>query len=356
LEPAPIAKFGFVGHINNFSFNDSSLYATSYLWDFGDGTTSTVKNPSHTYQQPGVYNVCLIASNNVGPDTFCDYITIKGIKSINVNHGGNSGQVTVYVYGGGFTPGTTFKLSRNGYSDIIGDTTIIPFMGAIRSTFDLTGKQPGEWDVVVEIPGDTIITVPNGFTIEGGIPADPWVDVIGRDKVLYNRWYSYDITYGNNGNVDALGVPLWIVVSNAEGIEVNFSGFELVLPKAAIDSGWTQMKDSVPTYFDTTYMGSNMRFYPFYIPVIPAGQTEIVKMLIEKGAEVDARDRDGHTPLMLAAIYGCNQTIQVLLEAGADPRAKTKSGNTAVIYAENNNHPVAATLLKKYERTKHGNA
>jgi len=59
---------------------------------------------------------------------------------------------------------------------------------------------------------------------------------------------------------------------------------------------------------------------------------------------------------MLAAIYGCNQTIQVLLEAGADPRAKTKSGNTAVIYAENNNHPVAATLLKKYERTKHGNA
>ena len=281
LEPAPIAKFGFVGHINNFSFNDSSLYATSYLWNFGDGTTSTVKNPSHTYQQPGVYNVCLIASNNVGPDTFCDYITIKGIKSINVNHGGNSGQVTVYVYGGGFTPGTTFKLSRNGYPDIIGDTTIIPFTGAIRSTFDLTGKQPGEWDVVVEIPGDTIMTVPNGFTIEGGIPADPWVDVIGRDKVLYNRWYSYDITYGNNGNVDALGVPLWIVVSNAEGIEVNFSGFELVLPKAAIDSGWTQMKDSVPTYFDTTYMGSNMRFYPFYIPVIPAGQTEIVKMSVK---------------------------------------------------------------------------
>jgi len=59
---------------------------------------------------------------------------------------------------------------------------------------------------------------------------------------------------------------------------------------------------------------------------------------------------------MLAAIYGCNHTVQALLEAGADPRAKTKSGNTAVIYAENNSHPVAATLLKKFERAKHGNA
>jgi ankyrin repeat protein len=86
------------------------------------------------------------------------------------------------------------------------------------------------------------------------------------------------------------------------------------------------------------------------------GHTEIVRMLIEKGAEMDARDREGHTPLMLAAIYGCNLTVQALLEGGADPRAKTKSGNTAVIYAENNSHPVAASLLKKAERAKAGNA
>jgi uncharacterized protein len=79
-------------------------------------------------------------------------------------------------------------------------------------------------------------------------------------------------------------------------------------------------------------------------------------MLIEKGADVDARDREGHTPLMLAAIYGCNQTVQALLEGGATPTLKTPAGNTANLYAEINSHPLAAALLKKAERAKTGTA
>src|SRR5690606_30707756 len=34
-----------------------------WLWDFGDGTTSTAQAPSHTYAAPGTYTVSLIASN-----------------------------------------------------------------------------------------------------------------------------------------------------------------------------------------------------------------------------------------------------------------------------------------------------
>ena len=79
-------------------------------------------------------------------------------------------------------------------------------------------------------------------------------------------------------------------------------------------------------------------------------------MLLGKGANPDVRDREGHTPLMLAAIYGCNQTVQLLLENGANPVLKTPAGNTAVLYAENNSHPLASALLKKAERAKAGNA
>lgn len=36
---------------------------TNFLWDFGDNTTSTVQDPSHTYTQPGTYDIMLIASD-----------------------------------------------------------------------------------------------------------------------------------------------------------------------------------------------------------------------------------------------------------------------------------------------------
>ncbi|GLX79801.1 collagenase [Thalassotalea insulae] len=38
----------------------------SYLWDFGDGTTSTLANPSHSYTQAGEYNVSLKVTDNQG--------------------------------------------------------------------------------------------------------------------------------------------------------------------------------------------------------------------------------------------------------------------------------------------------
>lgn len=44
------------------SFENNSEKAVSYLWDFGDGTTSTEANPSHTYKSSGIYTVTLKAS------------------------------------------------------------------------------------------------------------------------------------------------------------------------------------------------------------------------------------------------------------------------------------------------------
>ena len=43
--------------------------ATSWQWDFGDGTTSTERNPSHTYTSPGWYDISLTVSNGVMNDT-----------------------------------------------------------------------------------------------------------------------------------------------------------------------------------------------------------------------------------------------------------------------------------------------
>lgn len=52
------------------AFTDLSEHApTSWLWDFGDGTTSTEQNPTHVYTEGGVYTVALTVSNHVGETT-----------------------------------------------------------------------------------------------------------------------------------------------------------------------------------------------------------------------------------------------------------------------------------------------
>lgn len=60
------------------SFSNTSINATTYAWDFGDGTTSTEENPTHTYSGPGEYLVTLFA---YGCDTTVQYstkVTITG--------------------------------------------------------------------------------------------------------------------------------------------------------------------------------------------------------------------------------------------------------------------------------------
>lgn len=59
-------------------FTDRSSNATSRLWDFGDGNTSTAMSPSHTYTTAGEYTVRLIVSSSCGADTteVIDYIKV----------------------------------------------------------------------------------------------------------------------------------------------------------------------------------------------------------------------------------------------------------------------------------------
>lgn len=71
FEPKPIANFTIVGgtqcvNSNAYSFNNTSLNGLTYLWNFGDGTTSTLQSPTHSYTTAGNYNVSLVVTGNAG--------------------------------------------------------------------------------------------------------------------------------------------------------------------------------------------------------------------------------------------------------------------------------------------------
>ena len=56
----------------DFHFQDLSFYEPdSWSWTFGDGGMSTDRHPDHTYSSPGIYEVCLTVSNDLGSDTDC---------------------------------------------------------------------------------------------------------------------------------------------------------------------------------------------------------------------------------------------------------------------------------------------
>lgn len=66
---------GCVGEV--ITFNNNSFNANSYEWDFDDGTTSTLEDPTHTYNQAGTYEVQLVAINGANRDTLTRTVTIQ---------------------------------------------------------------------------------------------------------------------------------------------------------------------------------------------------------------------------------------------------------------------------------------
>ena len=60
-------------------FTDTSIGATSWEWDFGDGTTSTEQNPVHSYD-PGTYTVTLTINGGASSKTSVSLISVYGAR------------------------------------------------------------------------------------------------------------------------------------------------------------------------------------------------------------------------------------------------------------------------------------
>lgn len=82
------------------------------------------------------------------------------------------------------------------------------------------------------------------------------------------------------------------------------------------------------------------------------GHADVVKLLLENHAYIDAESPNGTTPLMMASMYGSPQVVKLLVEEGADPMLKNQQGLTALQFAERAKRPDAIEFLQKTIRAK----
>jgi len=72
----PVANYSYyieyVGFGSEVYLLNESIDGITYSWDFGDGAASTDVSPVHAYPEPGIFIICLTATNDFGSDTYCD--------------------------------------------------------------------------------------------------------------------------------------------------------------------------------------------------------------------------------------------------------------------------------------------
>lgn len=82
------------------------------------------------------------------------------------------------------------------------------------------------------------------------------------------------------------------------------------------------------------------------------GHLEVMLILLEEHAFIDAESPNKSTPLMMAAMYGSPAAVRLLLEAGADPMVRNELGLTAIEFAQRANRSESAELIASAVRSK----
>eukprot|EP01065_Artemidia_motanka_P033400 TRINITY_DN40397_c0_g1_i1.p2 TRINITY_DN40397_c0_g1~~TRINITY_DN40397_c0_g1_i1.p2 ORF type:complete len:305 (+),score=146.02 TRINITY_DN40397_c0_g1_i1:47-916(+) len=86
------------------------------------------------------------------------------------------------------------------------------------------------------------------------------------------------------------------------------------------------------------------------------GRVSRVKRRLEERAAIDEQMRDGKTALHVAAVFGRAEVVRLLLQAGADPTLRDAKGRTPAVFATNYGQRATAAMLREAEERRRGGA
>jgi hypothetical protein len=125
------------------AFTNLSTDGTTYLWDFGDGTTSTLKNPSHTFVSSGIAPVTMTVTSAQGTATARKLITATALPTFTIRAGIDCQYYATYT---AFFSGATFT-NFSDYFDPLTAPPSVTFPTQPQATFAAasTGAIQGVW-------------------------------------------------------------------------------------------------------------------------------------------------------------------------------------------------------------------
>jgi gliding motility-associated-like protein len=94
---------------NLVNFTNQSTGSSSYAWDFGDGTSSTLVNPTHAYALPGLYTVQLTAISTNVPGNVCTDIKQQQVQVVSTL----PGSFTISTINSACAPATITFVNQN---------------------------------------------------------------------------------------------------------------------------------------------------------------------------------------------------------------------------------------------------
>lgn len=138
------------------SFTNQSSGSTNYIWNFGDGTSTSSTDPTHAFTSLGSYDVMLVASNSIGCMDSISFV-------VNVNPAG-------YAIPGGFTPNGDGV--NDGFSVLGGPFSSyeLRVYNAWGNEIFVTNSQSEKWDGSyrdAQQPAGTYIYIFNGKIVDG---------------------------------------------------------------------------------------------------------------------------------------------------------------------------------------------
>jgi gliding motility-associated-like protein len=185
------------------SFTNNSNNATSFLWNFGDGSSIQSQNPTHTYVNPGFYTVTLIVSNIQGctdtlvqtnliqvlPRPTAGFTVFPGLiytedPFLQLNNTAQNYDTGEYLMGNG----AVVDIYTNQYNYGISDPAEYTITQIVYNDFGCSDTALA----YIQILATPTLYVPNAFTPDADGENDSWIPVATAmysiEVSVFNRW------------------------------------------------------------------------------------------------------------------------------------------------------------------------